>query len=365
VTRDLLVITPDFPPEPGGIQTLLHKVALSLERYTPRVVTLGFGHEAAFDSAQPFWLARVRRPRGLRPARIMALNACGLALALERRPAAVLSGHIVTGPAALAARALVRVPVVQYVHAEELERRPVLARNVLRRVDAVIAVSRHSQSLVRALGVPHGRVHVVYPGVDDPGEADSAPGNRAPAIVVISRLEERYKGHDVLLRALPLVRSQVPAAHLHVIGDGALRSHLESLAHALAVDGAVTFHGRVSDQERDELMRTSSVFAMLSRVDAAGAAEGFGIVYVEAGRFGLPVVAGGVAGALDAVVDGETGYLVDPEDHVAAADAITSLLSQPALAQRFGAAGRERARRFSWQRTAADVEDVLDLVTAR
>jgi glycosyltransferase involved in cell wall biosynthesis len=104
---------------------------------------------------------------------------------------------------------------------------------------------------------------------------------------------------------------------------------------------------------------------MLSRVDAGGAGEGFGIAYMEAGRFGLPVVAGGVAGALDAVVDGETGLLVDPQDHVAAADAISSLLCQPALASRLGAAGRERARSFSWQRTAAAVEDVLDLVSAK
>jgi glycosyltransferase involved in cell wall biosynthesis len=364
VKRDLLLITPDFPPGAGGIQTLLHGLALSVQRYTPEVVTLGFGEEGAFDRVQPFRLDRVRRPRRLRPAHIVALNACGLGLALKRRPAAVLSGHIVTGPAALTVRALRGVPVVQYVHAEELRRRPRLARTVLSRVDAVIAVSRHSQSLVRALGVSHRRVYVVNPGVDEPG-LDVAPSDRDPAIIVISRLDERYKGHDVLLRSLPLIRRRVPDVHLHVVGDGLLRGYLESLARGLAVADVVSFHGRVSDEKRDELMRTSSVFAMLSRVDAGGAGEGFGIAYMEAGRFGLPVVAGGVAGALDAVVDGETGLLVDPHDHVATADAISSLLCQPALASRLGAAGRERARSFSWQRTAAAVEDVLDLVSAK
>ena len=183
--------------------------------------------------------------------------------------------------------------------------------------------------------------------------------------MVVSRLEERYKGHDVVLRALPLVRNSVPGAHLHVIGDGSLRGYLESLARSLGVADAVTFHGRVSDEARDEIVRRASVFAMLSRLDALGRGEGFGIVFVEAGRLGLPVVAGGVAGALDAVVDGETGILVDPEDHVAAADAISALLSDPEFAARLGAAGRERARALSWPRAAAEVEDVLDLVTGR
>ena len=187
------------------------------------------------------------------------------------------------------------------------------------------------------LGISPERRAPVHPGVDEPPTTTHGKRDREPAIVVISRLEERYKGHDVLLRALPLVRSRVPGAHLHVIGDGTLRGHLEALA-------ARTRCGRRGDvpragcpiEERDEIMRRSSVFAMLSRVDALGSGEGFGIVYVEAGRLGLPVVAGRVAGALDAVVDGETGILVDPEDHVGAADAISSLLADPRLAQRLG-----------------------------
>jgi phosphatidyl-myo-inositol dimannoside synthase len=364
VTRDLLILTPDFPPRPGGIQTLLHRVASSLERYRPRVVTLGVGEERAFDCDQPFPIDRVRIRAGMRKAAIAALNAEGLAQVVRRRPAAFLSGHIVTGPAGLAARRALGVPAVQYVHAHELGLRPALARRVLTRVDATIAVSAHAQSLVHALGVSPGRVHLVYPGVDAPN-GDFTRRDRKPAIVVIARLEERYKGHDVLLRSLPLIRSRVPAAHLHVIGDGPLRGHLESLAHGLGVSDAVSFHGRVSDAERDEIVRRASVFALLSRVDALGSGEGFGIVYVEAGRLGLPVVAGRAAGALEAVRDGETGILVDPEDHVGAADAIVSLLTDPELAGRLGAAGRERARARSWDQTAGEVEDVLDRVVVR
>ena len=108
MTRDALILTPDFPPREGGIQVLVHQVASSFERYRPHVVTLGYGEEEAFDRAQPFRVDRVRTSRRLRRAGIAALNARGLAEAVRRRPAVVLSAHIVTGPAALAARRLLR-----------------------------------------------------------------------------------------------------------------------------------------------------------------------------------------------------------------------------------------------------------------
>jgi phosphatidylinositol alpha-1,6-mannosyltransferase len=363
VTRDVLILTPDFPPRPGGIQTLLHRVASSFVRYRPSVVTLGDGgeEERSFDRAQPFPVDRVRVRAGMRKAAIAALNAEGLAAAVRHRPAAVLSGHIVTGPSGLTARRVLGIPTVQYVHAQELGVRPALARHVLTRVDATIAVSAHARSLVQGLGVPGDLVHLVHPGVDAP-EGEPGGSGRDRAIVVVARLEERYKGHDVLLRSLPLVRSRVPGAKLHVIGDGPLRGHLESLAAALGAADAVSFHGQVSDEVRDRIMRSAAVFALLSRIDALGSGEGFGIAFVEAGRLGLPVVAGRAAGAQEAVLDGETGILVDPEDHVAAADAIASLLTDRALAGRLGAAGRARAEARSWHRVTGEVEDVLDQV---
>ena len=363
--RDLLILTPDFPPRAGGIQTLVYQLASSFERYRPHVITLGMGNERGFDQIQPFRIDRVRTRAGFRKAAIAALNVRGIEHALRRRPTAVLSAHIVTGPAAIAVRRLLGVPAVQYVHAYELNRRPTLGGRVVTRVDATIAVSRHTQSLVLELGAQPDSVHIVHPGVDPPPVEKASIRNGDRAIVVVARLNERYKGHDVLLRALPLIRSRVPDAHLDVVGDGVLRGQLESLAGGLGMSEAVTFHGWVSDEERNAIMRRASVFAMLSRIDALGSGEGFGIVYVEAGALGLPVVAGNVAGALDAVVDGQTGILVDPNDHVAAGDAVAALLLESELAQRMGAAGREHASSFSWQRAAAGVEDILDGVIDR
>jgi phosphatidylinositol alpha-1,6-mannosyltransferase len=322
--RRVLVLTPDFPPGVGGIQTLAHRLTADFSRYAPRVVAPTAIGAATFDRDLCFPVTRVVASGTKRRLSVAALNGAGLAAALRHRPDVILSMHIVAGPAALLAGRMLGKPVVQYAHAQELEHRPALAHHVLSRADAVVAVSRHTGTLVERVAGAGARVHVVHPGVGTLGPEPLGREVAEPSVVVVARLTERYKGHDVLLRAMAVVGQRVPGARLQVIGDGPLRRELELLAHQVGVADMTTFHGRVADAERDAIMSRSAVFAMPSRlVDGAG--EGFGIAYVEAGAQGLPVVAGRVAGALDAVIDGETGLLVDPEDHVAVADALSSL----------------------------------------
>jgi phosphatidylinositol alpha-1,6-mannosyltransferase len=173
-------------------------------------------------------------------------------------------------------------------------------------------------------------------------------------------LSQRYKGHDVMLRALPLVAASVPDVRWVVVGDGPLRPELEALANMHGVRDRVHFTGQVPDADRDAWFHCANVFAMPARTPAEGAGEGFGIVYLEANLSGLPVVAGAIGGALDAVVDGVTGVLVEPTDHVAVADAVIDLLRDPERARALGHAGAERARRdFGWPAIAVRVEALL------
>jgi phosphatidylinositol alpha-1,6-mannosyltransferase len=358
----LLVLTPDYPPARGGIQALTGGLVAAIERFDVRVVALRSPGFREFDAAANASVRRVAAPVRLGAARNVALNAAALAEAVRFRPAVTLSMHIVTSPSAAAISALLGAPSVQYFHANEIGHRPRLSAFAARRAAVTIAVSSYTASLLRGVGATPARLELIPPGVDVPEPAAAAPSSdaRPPTLLTVARLAGRYKGHDVLLRALPSVRERVPDVEWVVIGDGPLRGELETGARAAGLAGNVRFLGPVSDAERDAWLARADVFAMPSRLPGDGlAGEGFGIVYMEAAAHGTPVVAGDVGGAVDAVADGETGLLVDPLDADALAAAIVRLLLDRELAARLGAAAAARAQRYAWPRIAARIEDVL------
>ena len=365
MSRRVLLVTPDFPPAQGGIQLLAHRLAANLDRRV-RVVTFGGPGAEEFDAAGALDVFRV----GWRDGRhhrlkVGQLNAAALRIGLRSRPSAVISGHAVTAPAAAVVSRLAGAPMIQYLHADEARHRPRLVGLAVRRADAVVAVSAHARDTAVAAGADPARVHVILPGVDRPPEVPRAP-SRQPTVITVARLSDRYKGHDTMLSALRLVRERVPDARWLVVGDGPLRGELESAAGREGLSDAITFAGSVSDEERDELLASAHVFAMPSRLPPGGVGgEGFGIVYLEAAARGLPVVAGDVAGPRDAVLDGETGLLVDPEDPAAVASALAALLEEPDRARALGEAGMERARGLTWRRHADAVGRLIQDASAR
>jgi phosphatidylinositol alpha-1,6-mannosyltransferase len=352
-------VTADFPPAFGGIQRLMYRLAEHWERLDVRVITVDGSGAAAFDRGHSLDVVRVTRRAGFgHSGEIGLLNAAAFLAAARYRPDVVLSGHINVSPAALSIKRVLGIPYVQYLHGREAVIRPRLTAAGLRGAAAVVAVSSYTEQLAIAHGAEAGRVRRIPPGVDLPPRLAHPPA-ASPTIVTVARLEQRYKGQDVLIRALPLVRSRIAGARLVVVGEGPTRLIYESLAHSLGLDGSVEFVGALDDEARDRVLDEAHVFAMTSRLPLDGGGEGFGIVYLEAAVHGLPAVAGDVAGAPDAVVHGETGLLVDPTDHVAVADALSTLLADPEKAERLGQNAAERAKEFAWPTIARRVEDLL------
>lgn len=355
----VLVVTPDFPPARGGIQTLLGEVVGRFDDVTPRVVTFATPGWETFDAQHGFGTVRIARGGGSQVTAVLRLNARGTSVGLTWRPDAILSGHAVMAPATRALQRMLRVPVVQYAHANEFEGRPRTTAAAVRAAEATVAVSRYTARLAVEAGARPERVHVVHPGVAAPG-FPRRPRERRPTLLSVARLTEANKGHDVVLDALPRVRERVPDVRWVVVGDGPLRPELERRAADRGLAGAIEFAGGVSDAERDAWFERAHVFVLPSRPRASGGGgEGFGIVYLEAAAHGLPVVAADVGGALDAVEDGETGLLVDPEDADAVAESLIGLLEDPARARALGRAGAERARTFTWDAAAARVQELL------
>lgn len=364
----LLLLTPDYPPAPGGIQVVAERLATGMEGFETTVLAPESPGAQELDARSGVRTIRVPAPAALPgPARVALLNAAALARASALRPALTLSMHIVTSPAAAAIARATGARTAQYFHAEEIGARPRLAAFAANRADVSIAVSEYTAGLVRATGAQPPALRTIGNGTDvpeDPAPLPDEPGKAT--ILTVARIEERYKGHDTMVRALPLVLAKVPEAQWVAIGDGSLRASIEALAESHGVARAVRFLGAVSDEQRNEWLRRARVVAMPSRLPAGGfAGEGFGIVYLEAGAYGKPVVAGNVGGALDAVVDGETGLLVDPADPVGVAEALVRLLRDDELARRLGANGRANALANAWPRVAARVEAELLETLAR
>jgi phosphatidylinositol alpha-1,6-mannosyltransferase len=355
----LLMITPDFPPARGGIQVMAYELARLLRGFDTHVLAPAGAGAREFDAQSAVAVHRVDARLLSARARNLQLNASALLQARRIRPVATLAMHIVASPAAVLIRRLTGAPTVHYFHAKEIPDKPRLAAFAASRADAVIAVSSYTAGLIAATGATPRRMSLIPPGVQLP----SRPRLRertAPTVVTISRLRDRYKGHDVLIAALAQVRAHVPDLRWVVIGDGPLRAELEALARARGVADLSTFLGTVGDEERDAWLRRADVLAMPSRLPGqGGAGDGFGIVYLEAAACGVPAVAGNVGGAVDAVADGVSGLLVDPTDPAAVADAITKLLLDPELAARLGLAAAQRAQQFAWALIAARVEALL------
>jgi glycosyltransferase involved in cell wall biosynthesis len=234
--------------------------------------------------------------------------------------------------AALLARGVRTVVVEQAPLPTDSPLQRFLKRHASRRVSAHVAVGeRSARAVEEAVGLPSGSVRTIYNGVPDL-PVDPLPRRaNGPVIGAVGRLSPE-KGYDLAIRALV----DVPDATLVLVGDGSERERLETIARELGIADRVEFAGWSEEPRR--YLPGFDAFVLPSRQ------EGFPLVVVEAMLASVPVVASDVGSVGEAVLDGETGYLVPVEDPAVLADRLRRLLSDRELAQRLGRSGRERAR---------------------
>jgi phosphatidylinositol alpha-1,6-mannosyltransferase len=344
-----LVVTNDFPPRPGGIQQYVHALAARLPAGEVVVYAPRWKRDALFDAEQPFPV--VRHPTSLM---LPVPDVLKRARAIAKAEDCDTVWFGAAAPLGLLAQRLDLRRAVASTHGHETgwARLPG-ARQVLRRigrqVDVVTYVSRYTRDrLAPALG-PRATLERLPSGVDTdvfhPGAGREDVRRRLaladrPVVVCVSRLVPR-KGQDVLIRALPAIRNNVPGAALLVVGGGPDMPRLHRLAVEQGVADHVRFTGSVPWPELPAHYAAGDVFAMPCRTRLGGIdVEGLGIVFLEAAATGLPVVAGDSGGATDAVLDGETGVVVDGHDVARVAAATSDLLNDPTKAAAMGARGR-------------------------
>jgi phosphatidylinositol alpha-1,6-mannosyltransferase len=363
-----LLVTNDFPPKFGGIQSYLHELWRRLPPGETTVLTTAFPDSAAWDAQQAFRIERVRE-KVLLPTRKVARRIDSLAREVD---ASVIFVDPML-PLGLVGPHLTAAPYVVIAHGSEItgyarmpgSRR--LARRVMRGAAAVVAAGSYpARASIDAAGRPLAGV-VIPPGVDGerfhPVDADTRAATRRrfgldpdrALVLGVSRLVPR-KGFDVIIDAMVGIDGFGGAGpQLAIAGSGRDRGRLEKRAN-----GRVRFLGRVDDADLPALYACADVFAMCCRDRWRGLeAEGFGIVFLEAAACGVPSVAGRSGGSHEAVVDGETGYVVEPRDVGAVRAAIARLLDDAALRARLGEAARTRAtHEFAYDLLAARLEPV-------
>lgn len=244
-------------------------------------------------------------------------------------------------------------------------RKKILAGKVLGSAEKVMVNARYTAGLVRQFGIPESRIYMIRPcpsrfsGAERPGVLSRIP-SQAPVVLSVGRLVAR-KGFDKVIEAMPLVWKKYPEIVYCIVGEGPDQARLEQVVARFVPEpkrGTIVFAGRAAQEELAGYYRRADIFAMPAR-EVRGDVEGFGMVFLEAGLFHLPVIGGRSGGVPEAVQDHVTGFVVDPFDEREIAKAITRLISEPEHARRLGQAGYEYARSFQWEKEAKKLQDEL------
>lgn len=369
MTWHVAVVAPEFPPEIGGMQTYALEFARELAARGVRVTVLTRRGSPRIElipgvEVRPVLVERAERDlahfREVSADAWHVMNAAYAWVAIHFRPTVVsVHGNDFLRPYIPVGRPdLSRLPGLwkmealksRIEHGIEVWRTPRLMRRGFLRSAQILANSCYTERVFLEL-FPEckGRARAAMVGVgarylDAPSE--EFVSNEVPQIITVARLADGRKNVDLVLRALAVLRVKF-AFHYTVVGDGVLRSELESLVVSLGLQGRVTFTGFVDAEALRVLLMRSDLFVLTAAVNPASH-EGFGIAYLEANACGTPTLAARLAGAAEAVDEGVSGYFTEGLEVEQVAAALRRFLSGDL---RFDPqACRAFARRFTWAR---------------
>jgi phosphatidyl-myo-inositol dimannoside synthase len=375
--KSLLVSNMYFPPQAGGISRFMGSVASSLG--PDHVCCLTSVPSNPGSRKDNLGIRVYRKPAAF--SQTTSVQAISLALAISQimlieRPQIIQLAMAYEGFIGLWLRRWFRLPFVVYAYGNEIldamQSEWQSPRLALLRADRVLACSQFTLDLVRKAGVDPERAMIVHPGCDvhrfqplRPHETfrEKILGRRSKDRVILTVGLESLKGHDMVIRALPLLLQTVPDVTYVIVGAGP-QAGLDHLACELGVRDHVIFTGLVPDEDLPAIYALCDVFAMPSRQNLVEhSVEGFGLVFLEANACGKPVIGGRSGGISDAVVDGVTGFLVNPQNPQEIANVLKILLTNRELARRLGDQGRSRVlNEFTWDTVCKRIQAILDSI---
>lgn len=379
--RVLLVTDEHILPKREGLSTVMTKLA---EHFPAERLTCLTGLKTADIPPWPGRKICVTSlfDEGSKWLKVVELARVWLKLRFGLRPDVIIVDSCWSGNIALLLGKALRIPTIMLAHGNEILQLRGKAwpkqHLSLRNADAMVAISNYTKGLLLERGLGEQRIEVLHLGADPdvfyplpPPEIErikegyGLAGKRV--LLTVGNLFLR-KGQDMVIRALAEVRKSIPNIFYLLVGEGRDQAVLQGLAASLGLAENVRFMGVIEDWSRlRELYNICDAYIMTSRLQIKeGSVENFGIAFLEANSCGKPVIGGRSGGVPEAVLDGLTGLLVDPESTEAITEAIIAILSDGDLACRLGEAGRRRVvEELNWRMVGIRMERICRGVLAK
>ncbi len=372
----ILFVTANFPPNDGGIAVFNYNICkeLSARGYRLVVIATGFQKDGNFDRQQGFKI--IRLGGRVRPTSVETIYKI-LYLTFKENIDIVFFGHFGSTHwlGGVLVRKIFRIPYTILVHGTELNAYSChftqvdkwVSKIILKNASTIVVNSNTTKNLVESYGYPSSSIYIVHPGTDPIHFRTDSQGLNVieklglggkHVLLTASRLVEK-KNHENVLKSLPLVLRKVPNLIYLIIGKGEEKERLIKITKDMCLEKYVNFIGYIEPREMPLYYNLCDVFVMPSKtVDYDY--ESFGIVYVEANAVGKPVIGGRSGGVGDAVINGVTGLLVDPENIEEISQAIIRLLTDQKYSKQLGENGRMRVEEeLNWKMMGIKIEGIL------
>ena len=368
-----ILLTGDFPPTLGGQSRYLYNVFYYLPIPDKVVITPFVKGSKVIDNSLSFKIIRIPVFRKSILKILSPLIYFFSFLVLRKKSSLIHCGQVrIAGVVGMLIKLIFGTPYVIYAYGGEFLKfvrfpQSVIMKMVLKNACKIISISRYTTDHIKALGIPEEKIVQTFLGVDTKDFYPSCSnakiskryGLKGRKIIMTACRLDDHKGVDMVISALPRIIKEIKNVTYLVVGSGEDKKRLEEIVKEKCVEDKVIFTGSVSDESLLSFYNLCNLYVMPSRQTLKNV-EGFGISYVEASACGKPVIGGRSGGVEDAVIDGVTGILVDPEDVDEIANAVIKLLNDKEYAKKLGKNGLERVRKdLRWEKIALHIFNQL------
>ena len=318
-----LIVTRNFPPDIGGIQSLIGGLSENLLNHGPvKVFAYEFNNSKTYDRKSSADIHRVKGIKLFRKYR--KSNLVNQYINKNDNIRAIFFDHW-KSLELINEKLLSKSKVFCLVHSKEInhEKLSTLNKRIIKstnKANFVIANSNFTKSLSTDIGIDPAKIKIIFPGIEKPNfisnesriEAKNFFKNSFPKIITVSRLEKR-KGHDKILMLIKNLKPKFPKIKYICVGDGREKTNLLKLSEELSLKNDVIFLKNIDKNLKSSLIAESNLFLMPSRIEKKST-EGFGISFMEAASYGIASIGGKDGGASDAIIHNETGLICDGND---------------------------------------------------